>query len=284
MHVTPQEDRVPRLLVDHLVFVEGPRWRGDRLWFSDMHGESVQTVDLMGRLETVVELPGREPSGLGFLPDGTLLIVSMLEPQVLRFDGEKISVHADLSSLVDDRCNDMVVDHRGNAYVGTFPPVSDPQGVLVLVEPDGSARIAAEEVVLPNGCVIADEGRRLILAESLGRRFTEFDIATDGSLLRRGVFAECAPYGPDGICIDTDGALWAAMTLAREFQRIAPGGEVLERIPMGDRLAIACTLGGPDMRTLFLLTSEELPGEAIKGTRNATIHVVDVDVPGTGSP
>jgi len=276
--------RTPELLADGLVFAEGPRWRGDRLWFSDMHGEAVRTVDLGGRLETVANLPGREPSGLGFLPDGAMLVVSMLEPEILRVDGQNVTVHANLSPLVSDRCNDMVVDGRGNAYVGTFPPVSDPRGVLVLVEPNGSARIVAEDVVFPNGCVVADDGRRLIVAESLGRRFTEFDITDDGSLTGRRVFAECAPYGPDGICIDAEGALWAAMPLAHEFQRIAPGGDVLERISMGERLAIACTLGGPELRTLFLLTSRELPGESIKGTQDATIHVVEVGVPGTGSP
>lgn len=276
--------RTPKLLVDGLVFAEGPRWRGERLWFSDMHGEAVRTVDLSGRLETVAELSGREPSGLGFLPDGTLLVVSMLEPELLRVDGDDVTVHANLSALVRDRCNDMVVDGRGNAYVGTFPPVSDPRGVLLLVELDASARIVAEDVMFPNGSVIADGGQRLIVAESLGRRFTEFDIEADGSLSGRRVFADCAPYGPDGICIDAEGALWAAMPLAHEFQRIARGGEILERIPMGERLAIACTLGGSDLRTLFLLTSEALPGESIKGTHDATIHIVEVDIPGTGSP
>lgn len=276
--------RTPKLLVDGLVFAEGPRWRGERLWFSDMHGEAVRTVDLSGRLETVAELSGREPSGLGFLPDGTLLVVSMLEPELLRVDGDDVTVHANLSALVRDRCNDMVVDGRGNAYVGTFPPVSDPRGVLLLVELDASARIVAEDVMFPNGSVIADGGQRLIVAESLGRRFTEFDIEADGSLSGRRVFADCAPYGPDGICIDAEGALWAAMPLAHEFQRIARGGEILERIPMGERLAIACTLGGSDLRTLFLLTSEVLPGESIKGTHDATIHIVEVDIPGTGSP
>jgi sugar lactone lactonase YvrE len=274
----------PDLLVDRLVFAEGPRWRGDRLWFSDMHDEAVYTVGLSGRLETVVALPGREPSGLGFLPDGSLLVVSMLDRKILRvLDGE-VAVHADLSALVSDRCNDMVIDHYGRAYVGTYPPPSDPQGVLVLVEPDGTARIAADDMAFPNGSVFTDDGRRLIVAESLGRRFSEFDVEPDGSLINRRVYADCAPYGPDGICIDAEGALWAAMPLAHEFHRVAPGGEVLDRIAMGDRLAIACTLGGPDMRSLFLLTSAQLPGDGIKGTHDATIHVVEVDVPGTGSP
>ena len=193
-------------------------------------------------------------------------------------------MHADLSSMLSDRCNDMVVDRRGNAYVGTYPPIADPQGVLVLVEPDGSARVVADGMAFPNGSVVTEDGSALIVAESLGRRFAEFDIGADGSLTNRRVFADCAPYGPDGICLDVEGALWAAMPLGHEFQRIAPGGEVLDRIEMGDRLAIACALGGHDRRTLFLLTSKELPGESIKGTRDATIHVVDVGVPGTGSP
>ena len=276
--------RTPTRLVDGLVFGEGPRWRGECLWFSDMHGEAVHTVDLDGRLDTVVAVPGRRPSGLGFLPDGSLLIVSMLEREVLRWDGVDLTVHADLRALVPDGCNDMVVDARGNAYVGSFPPASDPSGVLVLVRPDGSADIAATDLSFPNGCVIADGGRALIVAESLGRRFTRFTIADDGTLSDRSVFADVAPRGPDGICLDADGAVWAAATLAREFVHVAPGGEVLDTIAIDDRLAIACALGGHDGRTLFLLTALEHAPDALRGTRDATIHVVEVDVPGAGSP
>jgi sugar lactone lactonase YvrE len=274
----------PRRLVDGLVFGEGPRWRGDRLWFSDMHGEAVHTVDLHGRVETVVELPGRRPSGLGFLPDATLLIVSMLEREILRWDGVDLAVHADLSSLVPDGLNDMVVDAHGNAYVGSFPPASDPSGVVVLVRPDGSREVAARDVRFPNGGVIADGGRALIVAESLGRRFTRFTIAGDGTLRDRSVFADVAPRGPDGICLDVEGAVWAAMTLAREFVRVAPGGEILATVAIDDRLAIACALGGPDLRTLFLFTATEHAPDALRGTRDATIHAVEVDVPGAGSP
>ncbi len=274
----------PRLLVDGLVFGEGPRWRGDRLWFSDMHGEAVYTVDVDGHLETAVALPGREPSGLGFLPDGSLLVVSMREPQVLRWDGHEVTVHADLSGIVEDRCNDMVVDERGNAYVGSYPSPPDFQGVVIHVAPDGTARVAAEQMRFPNGSVVTDDGRTLLVAESLGRRITRFTIDDDGSLRDRDVFASCKPHTPDGICLDVDGAIWAGYPMSHEFQRVAPGGEVLDRIPMGDRLAIACTLGGPELRTLFLLSSLRLPGDDIAGSTTATIHFVDVDVPGTGSP
>ena len=276
--------RSTRLLVDGLVFGEGPRWRDDRLWLSDMHGEAVYTTDLSGRLEKVVALPGREPSGLGFLPDGSLLVVSMHEPEILRWDGQDVVVHADLRGVVQDRCNDMVVDERGNAYVGTYPSPPDFNGVVVIVEPDGSARVVAEHLRFPNGSVVTDEGRTLLVAESMGRRIARFTIAPDGALTDRSVFADCRPRTPDGVCVDVEGAVWAGFPLSHEFQRIAPGGEVLDRIAVGERLAIACTLGGPDMRTLFLLTSLALPGEAIRGTNDATVHVLEVDVPGTGSP
>jgi sugar lactone lactonase YvrE len=156
--------------------------------------------------------------------------------------------------------------------------------VVILVRPDGAAEIAAQDLVFPNGCVVADEGRSLIVAESLGRRFARFRIGDDGALSDRTAFAECGPYIPDGMCIDADGAVWAAMTLANEFQRIAPGGEILQRVAIGDRFAVACTLGGPDLRTLFLLTAREHSPDALAGTMDATIHVMDVDVPGTGSP
>jgi sugar lactone lactonase YvrE len=271
------------LLVDGIVFGEGPRWRGDRLWFSDMHGEAVHTVDLDGRLETVVATPGRRPSGLGFLPDGSLLIVSMLEPEVLRCDGRQLIVHADLRGLAL-ACNDMVVDARGNAYVGSFPPPGQPDGVVVLVRPDGSAEIAADGMLFPNGSVITNEGRTLVVAESMGRRLTRFSIGADGTLSDRSTFAECPPNAPDGICIDAEGAVWVAMPLARRFDRIAPGGEVLDTVSIDDRMGIACTLGGPDMRTLFLLTALHHDPEVLRGTRDATVHTLEVDVPGTGSP
>ena len=276
--------RTPTRLVDGLVFGEGPRWRGERLWFSDMHGGAVHTVDVHGRLETVVEVPGRRPSGLGFLPDGSLLVVSMLEREILRWDGVDLTVHADLRPLVPDGLNDMVVDRHGNAYVGSFPPAADPDGVLVIVRPDGSAEIAARDLSFPNGCVIGDDGRALIVAESLGRRFSRFTIANDGTLSDRTVFADVSPRGPDGICLDAEGAVWAAMTLAREFLHVAPGGAVLDSIAIDDRLALACALGGPDGRMLFLLTALEHAPDALRGTRDATIHVVGVDVPGAGSP
>lgn len=280
----PEGRLAPELLTSGLVFGEGPRWRNDRLWFSDMHGEAVWTVDLSGRQELVVELPGRRPSGLGFLPDGDLLIVSMLEREILRWNQSGISLHADVSDLIADACNDMVVSSDGRAYVGSFPPPSAPTGSMVLVEPDGTHRTVAEDVIIPNGSVITPDGQTLIVAESLGRRLTAFAIASDGSLTDRRVYADCPERGPDGICMDEDGGIWTAMPLARVFERILPGGEVTHSISVEGRMAIACALGGPGRRTLFLLSANDHSPEALRGTRDGRIDVVRVPVAGAGIP
>jgi sugar lactone lactonase YvrE len=275
---------VPELLTGGFVFAEGPRWHGDKLWLSDMHGESVWTVELSGQRELVVDLPGRRPSGLGFLPNGDLLIVSMLERQILRWNGSELGVHADVSDLIASGCNDMVVDGDGRAYVGSFPPPSSPDGQIVLVEPDGTARLAADDVVFPNGTVITPDGMKLIVAESLGRRLTEFAISADGSLTDRRMYADCPGRGPDGICLDEEGAVWAAMPLARQFQRILPGGAIANSITVDERMAIACALGGPDRTTLFLLTANDHAPEALRGTRDSQIHIMTVPDAGAGLP
>jgi sugar lactone lactonase YvrE len=280
----PENSATPELLASGFVFGEGPRWRNDRLWFSDMHGEAVWTVDLSGTRELVVELPGRRPSGLGFLPNGDLLIVSMLERQILRWNGSYIALHADVSALIPNGCNDMVVDGEGRAYVGSFPPPSSPEGSIVLVEPDGTSLLVAENMIFPNGSVITPDGAVLIVAESLGRRLTAFDIASGGSLRNRRLYADCPGRGPDGICLDDEGAVWAAMPLAREFQRILPGGSVDTTVSVDGRMAIACALGGPERNTLFLLTANDHSPEALKGTHDARIDVVRVSVAGAGTP
>jgi sugar lactone lactonase YvrE len=273
----------PKLLTGDLGFGEGPRWCDGVLWFSDMHGESVWTVDLSGRRTKVLDVSGRRPSGLGFLPNGDLLIVSILEAELLRWDGTDLTTYADLTPFFAKGCNDMVVDMTGRAYVGSFPDVGGPVGRLVAVDPDGSPRVVADEIVIPNGSVIGPDGT-FIVAESLGRRLTAFDIEQNGDLSNRRVYAECPNRGPDGICLDQDGAVWAAMPLAREFQRIMPGGEVVDSVSVDDRMAIACALGGPDRKTLFLLTARDHDPAALAGTREAQIHTITVAVPGAGIP
>ena len=270
-----------RELTNDIVFAEGPRWRDGRLWFSDMHGGAVHSVDLRGDRRCELTLDDHRPSGLGFLPDGSLLVVSIDERQVLRWDGASLTVHADLSELEPIGCNDMIVDDRGVAYVGAFPEVAQPSTSIYRVDPDGHTTVAASDVVFPNGMVITPDGA-LIVAESLGRRFTQFDIGEGGELENRRLFAECPGYGPDGICLDAEGAIWAAMPLAHQFLRIAPGGEVLETIEMGERLAIACALGGPERRHLFLLSALGHSADELAGTRRSRIDVVEVEVAGAG--
>jgi sugar lactone lactonase YvrE len=254
------------------------------LWFSDMHGETVWTVDLTGHRELVVELPGRRPSGLGFLPNGDLLIVSMLDRQILRWRPTELTLHADVSKLITTGCNDMVVDRSGRAYVGSFPSPTSPEGPIVLVETDGTSRVVAEDVVFPNGSVITPDGKILIVAESLGRRLTAFDIAADAALTNRRTYADCPGRGPDGICLDEAGAVWAAMPVAREFQRILPGGAVTDSISVDGRMAIACALGGPDRRTLFLLSANDHAPEALRGTHDGRIDTIGVPIAGAGIP
>jgi sugar lactone lactonase YvrE len=280
----------PRLLLDGLRFAEGPRWHDGRLWFSDMHDGEVRAVDLDGRVETIVAVP-QEPSGLGWLPDGRLLVVSMKDRRVLRLERGALVEHADLSPFATWHCNDMVVDGRGRAYVGNFgfdlhareprPPPTPAD--VVLVHPDGRAEVAAEGLLFPNGTVITPDARTLIVGESFGARLTAFDVAGDGRLSNRRVWAQLAGGAvPDGICLDAEGAVWVASPTTNEFLRLREGGAVAARIAV-DRSAIACMLGGPARRTLFLCTSRAHDPADTAG-REARIAVVEVDVPGAGWP
>lgn len=261
-------------------FAEGPRWFEGLLWLSDMLGEAVHTVSLDGSV-TTLPLPGHCPSGLGFRPDGTLLIVSAEHRVVLRYDGDTVGEVADLSALVPANLGDMVVDGRGRAYVGSQAREG---GVIVRLDPDDSATVVATDLDFPNGMVITPDGATLIVAESTGRRLTAYDIAADGGLCWRRVFAAGLEGPPDGIALDTEGAVWTAMTLAHQFQRVLPGGAIADRIDIGERAAIACMLGGPDRRTLFLLSSSGAYPAKLVGTRLSCVDTAQVDVPGAGFP
>ena len=281
---TTEPGAVPTLLADGFVFGEGPRWRAGRLWLSDMHGEAVYTTTLEGKTTLELPLPGKKPSGLGFLPDGSVLIVSMAERQLLRLDshGHTI-VHADLGDLVADELNDMVVDADGTAFVGSYPTERG-TGVLVRVTPDGAARLVADGLDFPNGTAISADGATLIVAESIGRQFTAFDIDGSKNLSGRRVVATTGDAAPDGIALDAEGGIWAGYPLAHEFRRVLAGGEVTDRIPIGERMAIACALGGDDRRTLFLLSAQDWSPKALQGRRTGTVETVRVGVPGAGLP
>jgi sugar lactone lactonase YvrE len=271
---------IPEPLANGFCFGEGPRWFEGLLWFSDMLGEAVHTSTLGGSL-TTLPLPGHSPSGLGFRPDGSLLIASTENRQVLRYDGETVVQIADFAALVPASLGDMVVDATGRAYIGSQ---AFSGGVIVRLDPDDSATVVAEDLDFPNGMVITPDGKTLIVAESIGRRLTAFTIDDGGALGDRRVFADGLDGPPDGIALDAEGGVWTSMTLAHQFERIIEGGAVTDRIDMGERVAIACALGGPERRILFLLSSTEAYPQRLVGTRLSQLDAVQVATPGAGLP
>ena len=267
-------------LANGFCFGEGPRWFEGLLWFSDMLGEAVHTVNLHGDM-TRLALAGHAPSGLGFRPDGSLLIASTENRQVLHYDGETVSTLADLSGIVPASLGDMVIDDLGRAYVGSQ---AHEGGVIVRIDPDDTSTVVAQDLDFPNGMVITPDGKTLIVAESIGRRLTAFTIGADGSLSDRRIFADGLDGPPDGIALDDEGGVWTSMTLAHHFDRIVEGGTVTDRIDIGDRTAIACTLGGPERRTLFMLSSTSAYPQRLVGTNLSRLDATTVDIPGAGLP
>ena len=276
------------LLIDGFRFLESPRWRDGRLWMSDMGGGRVYTLTEAGQVEPRAEVPN-DPSGLGFLPDGTPLVVSMRDRRLLRLTNGEMTCHAELAPFLRERPNDMVVDRQGRAYVGEFGydicAGEDPQPAnLVLVSPNGEVRVVAEDLAFPNGAVILDGGRTLVVAESDGRRLTAFDIAADGSLSGRRLYADLNDQMPDGICLDQDGGIWVGSFEHDVFLRVLEGGEVTDRVPVPGRRAVACQLGGADRRTLYCLTCETSWDEVCAGQGRARVETARVAVPGADSP
>ncbi|NEX63464.1 SMP-30/gluconolactonase/LRE family protein [Noviherbaspirillum galbum] len=270
------------LIAEGLTIVEGPRWHDGSLWFSDFCLQKVMRVEPDGRLSEVAHVPG-QPSGLGWLPDGRLLVVSMHDRRVLRLDAQGLALHADLSALATCHCNDMLVDGQGRAYVGNFgfdmfEKEPERPAEIILVEPDGSARIVASDMRFPNGTVVTRDGRTLVVAETFGKRLSAFDVAPDGTLSNRRVWAAFDEAMPDGICIDAEDAIWVASPPTREYLRVREGGEITHRIAIPGQ-AIACALGGEDGHTLYL-TSGKLP-RPLKALaeRQGRIESLRVDVP-----
>jgi sugar lactone lactonase YvrE len=281
--------RPEQTVADGFVFLEGPRWRGGRLYCSDMGGGRVVRIDPeSGAVETVASVP-EQPSGLGWLPDGRLLVVSMRDRRLLRMERDgKLVPHADLSKLVDHWCNDMVVDDSGRAYVGNFgfdmlAGEEQKPTCLVAVEPDGRSRVVADGLVFPNGAAITQDRRRLVVAETWAHRLTAFDIRPDGSLSAGRIFADLVDGSADGIAIDAEDAVWVSCFGESEFRRVHEGGRVSEVVAVPGEHAVACALGGPDRRTLFLLCGQGIEKMTEGGSR-AWIRSLRVDVPGAGIP
>jgi sugar lactone lactonase YvrE len=271
-----------------LCFGEGPRWRDGALWLSDMHAHEVIRLTPDGTRDTICRVE-HWPSGLGWLPGGDLLVVSMTDRRVLRWDGAMLHEHADLASLASFHCNDMVVDRTGRAYVGNFgfdlhARQAPKPAELICVEPDGQARVVADGLEFPNGTVITPDGATLIVAESWGRRLTAFDIAGNGDLSGRRVWAEL-PEGalPDGICLDEAGGIWSASPSSNECVRQLQGGEVTHRVSVGQG-AFACMLGGADGRSLFILTSGSSDPEACRTDRSGRVEAWQAPYAHAGLP
>jgi sugar lactone lactonase YvrE len=290
--------RETRVLAQGIYFGEGPRWRDGRLWFSDFQAHAVKSVSPAGDLRTEFEIDD-QPSGLGWMPDGSLLVVSMTKRQVLRRtpDGQ-LRLHADLGGIATWHCNDMVVDAQGRAYVGNFgfdldaeltargadSVIADhPTAKLALVAADGTVSVAAEDMHFPNGPVITPDGRTLIVGETLSASLTAFDIGADGTLSNRRLWAPTGPRVPDGIALDAEGAIWIANPIGHECVRIAKGGEVLEVIDPGDN-CYACMLGGEDGRTLFMLTAATSIAHETAKTPMGRLVIATVEAPHAGLP
>jgi YD repeat-containing protein len=272
-----------------LAFGEGPRWHDDRLWFSDMHAHRVMTMDTEGHLSTVVEVE-TQPSGLGWDTEGRLLVVSMTDRRLVRLEDGALVEVADLSGIATWHCNDMVVDRFGRAYIGNFgwdiyQRGADPvPASLILVGVDGAVSVAAPDLQFPNGTVITPDGSTLIVGESYGFRLTAFDVADDGTLHNRRVWAQLTDATPDGICLDAEGATWIASPMGHQVVRVGAGGVILERIPTGDREAYACMLGGPDRTTLYVCTAFDSSPNRCREQMAGRIEAIEVDVPGAGWP
>ncbi len=266
-------------LVGELKFPEGLRWHENKLWFSDMVMRKVMTVDLKGKLENVAELED-SPSGLGWLPDNTLLIVSMVKKLLLRLDPDGLKTVADLKLLATHNCNDMVVDKKGSAYIGNFGFDFENEefkpAEIILVTPEGNAQVVADKMAFPNGMVITPDDKTLIVAETYGSRLTAFDILDDGLLNGRRVWANLDSMYPDGICLDADRGIWFASPGSGKVLRVLEGGSITHEVHVSSQ-AYACMLGSPDRRTLFVATSTN-------NRSSGRIETIEVDIPGAGLP
>jgi len=281
------------VLIDGLTFTEGPRWHEGKLYFSDFFTHRVLAVDIEGHLETIVETP-YQPSGLGWLPDGSMLIVSMNDQKLLCFADGELTEAADLSNLANHYCNDMVVDKKGNAYVGNFGfnlhagEAIKPTN-LILIRPGEEPCEVAENVFFPNGTVITPDDKTLILGETFASCLTAFDINEDGTLANRRVWADLRTIEegyspvPDGICLDAEGAIWVASPSTNDVIRVQEGGALLDKVEV-DRGAFACMLGGESGNTLFISTANDSQEETCLKEKSARIEIIEVDVPRAGLP
>jgi sugar lactone lactonase YvrE len=274
-----------------LKFTESPRWHDGKLWFLDIHDKRVKTVDLMGSVETILELPFL-PNGFGLTTDGAVVVGDAFGRQIYRKIGAALEPVADISHLTAFCLSDGIVDAHDRLYVGDIgynflDPAARPVDtcVIVLVGPDGRASVVADKLSFPNGMVITPDGGTLIVGETLGHRLTAFDIREDGSLDNCRGWAELpTSIGPDGICLDAQGAVWCANPEGEDsVVRVLEGGEITDRIQLATN-AYAVMLGGPERKHLFICTSDSHEPTDIQQNPSASFKVVEVAVPGAGIP
>lgn len=277
-----------RIVAEGLVFGEAPRWHDGRLWLSDMLGDRVFSLDPDGALVPVITVPDGA-SGLGWLPDGRMLVVSMRNRKLLAVRDGQAEDYADLA-LSHGTPNDMIVDPQGRAYVGNtgcdmFAEGIVPRPTNLLLVADGIVREVADDLVFPNGMVITPDGRTLIVAETFAHRLTAFDIdPASGSLSNRRVFADLVDKKPDGICMDAQGGIWIASCETLEFLRVLEGGVITHRIDTGGRFAAACVTGGADRKSLYLVTAHMTPELFAARQTTARVEVAQLEIAGHGFP
>jgi sugar lactone lactonase YvrE len=287
-------------LADGFSFLESPRWHAGALYLSDFYTHRVLMADYRGRHRTVCEVPG-QPSGLGWDRENRLLVVSMTDRKLLRLDGSRLTEVADLAALAPYHCNDMVVDDQGRAYIGNFGSDLDVTGTrptcLILVEPDGAARVVADDLIFPNGMAITPDGQTLLVAETFAYRITAFGRAADGSLHSPRTWAsfgetaggagttiakarESGLVTPDGICLDAEGALWVADASGTGLLRVSASGERIAYIDTSPDAVYAVALGGEDGRTLFMCAAPPLGQSDPTRENRSALLCCTVDVPG----
>ena len=277
------------LIFSDLRFPEGARWHEERLWFSDMHTGQVFKANPLARTLEEVAVVDDQPSGLGWLPDGSLLVSCMLDRKVRRLGADgQLADFADLSAHTDAPVNDLVTDQVGRTFLGGFGYdlyADAPQrpGPIFRIDADGTAAPVADDLVFPNGMVFLPGTSTLVVAETWGARLTAFDVDDQGALVNKRVWAEL-PSGstPDGLCVDAAGGVWVSSIATSEFLRVEAGGRLTQTITVEGRCATDCVLGGPGGTTLFLLTANSWqPSETT--TREGRIEAIEVTVPASGA-
>lgn len=277
-----------RCVLDGGRYYEGPRWHAGRLWFVDCMERTLLSLPLSGECEQHAKLDDDTPCGLGVLPDGTLIVLTMFRKHLLAYRDGKLTLYADLSGIAKGTIDDMIVDGHGRAYVGDLgfdlppPPDRGAPGRIILVMPDGTARVVAEGLRFPNGIAVSANHSRLVVAEMDGGCLADYEIESDGSLKLRGRFGSMK--SPDGICLDREGAVWVAAFEEDAFLRLDRSGRELQRIEVPGRRALACTLGGAERKTLFCLSAATSYEELRQRKSSARIDVVDVEIEGDGYP